>query len=164
MTVELIALLFVATLPIDSVRPDVERVIVAQRAEDAKASPNSKKKASGNAAAQKAARDKKNAELEASVLPMVENHLPDLKVLLDRLRKNQPKLYDTAIRDLSRYSKRLETAKRRSEESFEIELEVVKAQSSANLLIARLRVRDSKKDRDSLRKATQQIQDRKSVV
>lgn len=156
--VELIALLVLTVLPNDSVRPDVERVIVAQRAEDAKTSPDSKKKAAGKPAeAAKAARDKKTTDLEASVLPMVDNHLPDLKVLLDRLRKNQPRLYETAIRDLSRYSKRLESAKKRGEEAFELELEVVKAQSSANLLIARLRVRDSKKDRDSLRKATQQI-------
>lgn len=145
-----------------TVHADVKTVVVAQRAEeqrDSKSQAEQKKAAEAkkNRDAAKANTRKRNAEIEKSVLPMVENHLPDLKVLLDRLRKNQPRLYDTAIRDLAKYSKRLESAKKRSEAAYEVELEVVKAQSSANLLIARLRVRDNKKDRESLKEAAQQV-------
>ncbi|MEO1524347.1 MAG: hypothetical protein AAFX06_02875 [Planctomycetota bacterium] len=155
------AVLLLTMIPVlDSTRSDVERVIVAQRVEESPQQDEAKKKAAAKQAADAKGNKntrKRDTELEKIVLPMVENHLPDLKVLLDRLRKSQPKQYDNAIRDLSRYAKRLETARKRSEESFEVELEVVKAQSSANLLIARLRVRDNKKDREALKKATKQI-------
>ena len=157
-------LLLIVLVLATTAHADVKTVVVAQRAEEQRIEEPKSAEALKKAAEAKKKREaakantrKRNAEIEKSVLPMVENHLPDLKVLLDRLRKTQPRLYDTAIRDLAKYSKRLETAKKRSEEAFEVELEVVKALSSANLLIARLRVRDSKKDRESLKKTTQQV-------
>ncbi|MCC9599573.1 hypothetical protein LOC67_03295 [Stieleria sp. JC731] len=100
---------------------------------------------------------KLDPELERNVVEMVENHLPEVKKLLDQLRKKAPKQYETAIRSLARSARRLQTAKKRGEEVFELELQIVQAQSSLNLLIAKLKIRDSKSDRQALAKATEQL-------
>ncbi|OYP31025.1 hypothetical protein [Rhodopirellula sp. MGV] len=96
-------------------------------------------------------------ELEQNVLEMVDRHLPDVKKLLDQLRKKAPKQYDVAIRGLARSAKRLQAAEKRGEESFELELQIVQAQSSLNLLIAKLKIRDSQSDRKLLAKVTEQL-------
>lgn len=93
-------------------------------------------------------------EMERKVLEMVEQHLPDVKILLNQLRAKNQTQYGSAIRTLAKSAKRLETAKKRSEEIFELEVEVVKAQSSINLLVAKLRIRNNAKDRKALRNAT----------
>lgn len=97
-------------------------------------------------------------ELELGVLQMVNNHLPEIKVLLDQLRDKEPRQYQLAIQNLAKSARRLQTAKKRGEESFELEVHVVQAQSSINLLIAKLKVRDSKADRKALREATRNFE------
>ena len=97
-------------------------------------------------------------QLENSVLQMVNNHLPEIKVLLDQLRDNEPRQYDLAIRNLAKSSRRLQAARKRGEEAFELEVHIVQAQSSINLLIAKLKVRDNKMDRQSLFEATRRIE------
>lgn len=95
--------------------------------------------------------------LERNVLQMVDNHLPDIKILLDQLRKKEPQQYKLALRNLAKSSRRLQAAKNRSEESFELEVHVVQAQSSINLLIAKLKIRDHKQDRKALLEAIKQL-------
>lgn len=97
-------------------------------------------------------------KLEREVLEMVDNHLPDIKVLLDQLRQKAPRQYDMAIRNLAKSARRLQTAKKRGEEAFELELQLIQAQSSINLLIAKLKVRDNKRDRDALMEATKKAE------
>ena len=94
---------------------------------------------------------------ERQVLKMVRNHLPELQTLLDRLKDKEPRQYGIAIRNLSKSARRLEIARRRGEEAFEIEVNVIQAQSAVNLLIAKLKVRDNKKDRQALREAAERL-------
>lgn len=94
---------------------------------------------------------------EQMVLRMVDRYLPEIKRLLDQLRVREPRQYDVAIRNLARSAKRLEWAKKRGEEAFELEVNVVQAQSAINLLIAKLKIRDSQNDRQSLRAAAKQL-------
>ncbi|WP_182869266.1 hypothetical protein [Stieleria mannarensis] len=97
-------------------------------------------------------------ERERAVLEMVHDHLPELKVLLDQLREKEPKQYGIAINNLAKSSRRLQSAKRRGEEAFELEVHVVQAQSAINLLVAKLKLRDNKKDRAALREATKRLE------
>lgn len=97
-------------------------------------------------------------EIERGVLQMVNNHLPEIKVLLDQLRDNEPRQYESAIRNLAKSSRRLQAARKRGEEAFELEVHIVQAQSSINLLIAKLKVRDNKMDRKALLEATRRIE------
>lgn len=95
---------------------------------------------------------------EAAVLAMVDQHLPELKSLLEPLKKNQVRQYEAAIRNLAKSARRLESAHKRGEVAYEREAEVIKAQTAINLLIAKLKVRDDQKDRAALRKAAEQLQ------
>ncbi len=94
-----------------------------------------------------------SSDIEQSVLNLVEKHLPELDAMLDRLRSDNRKQYDIAIRDLSRWTKRLESAKKRDAKLYDIEVELLKAESEVNLLTAKLKVRDNDADRESLRKS-----------
>ncbi|TWU00887.1 hypothetical protein [Stieleria varia] len=96
---------------------------------------------------------------EERVLEMVQSHLPELQRLLDQLRMNEPRQYRVAIQNLAKSAKRLEMAANRDPRFFELELTVIKSQTAVNLLIAKLKVRDSKSDRQALQKATEQIHD-----
>lgn len=98
-------------------------------------------------------------ELETAVCQMVEDHLPDLQSMLNHLRNKEPKQYELAIRNLSKYARRLESAKKRGEQIFEFEVESVKAQSAVDVLVAKLKVRDNKSDREALRKAVGRLHD-----
>jgi len=96
-------------------------------------------------------------QVEDRVLEMVDAHLPHLTVLLDRLRQKEPQRYESAIRGLSRWARRLATAKRRGPQAYELELQIVKAMSSVDLLVAKLMVRDDKEDRAALRDAAEEV-------
>ena len=52
-------------------------------------------------------------ETEAKAVGLVNAHLPELKDVLKRLRADQPREYDRAIRDLAKSSRKLELAKNR---------------------------------------------------
>ncbi len=65
--------------------------------------------------------------------------------------RDQPRQYDRAIRDLAKSVRKLEFAKNRDEQLYELELELLKAQNQVNLLTAKLKVRDSQPDRKKLR-------------
>ena len=94
-------------------------------------------------------------QAEKSALELVDEHLPELSVLLQRLKADNVRQYDLAIRDLSRSAKRLESARNRDEELYELEVELLKSQSNVKILSAKLKVRDSDLDRQALRKAVQ---------
>ena len=86
-------------------------------------------------------------DTEAKALALVKTHLPELNDVLGRLHTKQPRQYDRAIRDLAKSVRKLELAENRDQELYEIELELLKAQTQANLLTAKLKVRDSQSDR-----------------
>jgi hypothetical protein len=81
-----------------------------------------------------------------------------LQSVLKQLRETQPRQYEAAIRQLSKAANRLETSRSRDPQLFEIELEVLQAEQQVSLLIARLKVRDSRSDRQKLRDAAERLQ------
>ncbi len=95
---------------------------------------------------------------EAIAIELVETHLPELDDVLKRLRGDRAREYDRAIRDLARSARKLELLKNRDERLYEIELELLKAQHQVNLLMAKLKVRDSQSDRGLLRTAARRLQ------
>ncbi len=97
-------------------------------------------------------------ETESKAIGLVNAHMPELKDVLDRLRADQPRQYDRAIRDLAKSVRKLDLAKDRDEQLYEIELELLKAQNQANLATAKLKVRDSQSDRKHLRNSVARLQ------
>ncbi|QDT02461.1 hypothetical protein K227x_08380 [Rubripirellula lacrimiformis] len=95
---------------------------------------------------------------ESRARRIVSKHLPELRGMLDRLRQRDPKHYDRAVRDLSRWARRLETAKKRGEQSYDIELALLKSEIAVNLLTAKLKVRDNPDDRKQLREAVESLE------
>ena len=92
-------------------------------------------------------------ESETKANQLVIIHLPELKNILRRLRESEPQEYAKAIHDLARSARKLELAESRADGGFEIELQLLKSQTEVNLLTARLRVRDSNRDRKQLKLA-----------
>jgi exonuclease VII small subunit len=90
------------------------------------------------------------AAAEALAIPLVDEHLPMLRRVLDRLRTDSPNQYEKAVRDLARSVKRLESARGRDEQLYELELDLLKARTTTSLVVARLKVRDSEADRREL--------------
>jgi hypothetical protein len=99
-----------------------------------------------------------DTESEAKATSLVVTHLPQLKPILRQLRENEPNEYAKAVRDLARSAKKLELAQSRSDRAFEVELELLQAQTEVNLLTARLRVRDNPRDRKLLRTGVARLQ------
>jgi hypothetical protein len=97
-------------------------------------------------------------ETEAKSLELVQTHLPELRAVLKRLKADQPRQYDRAIRDLAKSFRKLEQAKNRDERLYDIEVEFLKAQNQVNLLTAKLKVRDRQSDRKLLRVAAGRLQ------
>ena len=101
---------------------------------------------------------KTDRDVERAATDLVETHLPELKSVLAHLRRQQPREYGLAIRDLAKSARRLETAKTRDQRLYDIEVELLQAQSDAKLLTAKLKVRDNEPDRKQLREAVQRLQ------
>lgn len=97
-------------------------------------------------------------ETELRVEELVESHLPALKAVLDRLRSVQPQEYNRAIRDLARSARKLEIAKNRDDRFFEVELELLQAQTETTLLLAKLKIRDNPSDKQRLKNAASRLQ------
>ncbi|TWU26328.1 hypothetical protein Pla52o_01810 [Novipirellula galeiformis] len=96
-------------------------------------------------------------KLESKAMELVATHLPELKPVLDQLRLKKPHQYKDAIRDLAKSAKRLETAKNRNEEIYQIESELLRAQMQAKLLAAKFKVRKRDEDREALRDAIRKL-------
>ncbi|TWU59333.1 hypothetical protein Poly51_21210 [Rubripirellula tenax] len=98
-------------------------------------------------------------DVESKVLELVDIHLPELGTMLDRLRDVDSRQYERAIRDLAKWARRLDTARKRDTELYKIEVSLLKAESAVNLLSAKLKVRDNPADRKSLRVAMDRLHD-----
>jgi len=94
---------------------------------------------------------------ETKVWRMVREHLPELRPMLQRLQADAPAQYRRAIVDLARSARRLETASRRDQTLYEIEVEALQAKTDVNLAVARLKVRDRQADRNKLRQAVTRV-------
>ncbi len=101
---------------------------------------------------------KADPDVERAATHLVETHLPELKSVLAHLRSQQPREYGLAIRDLAKSARRLEAVKNRDQRLYDIEVELLQAQSDAKLLTAKLKVRDNEPDRKQLREAVQRLQ------
>lgn len=79
-------------------------------------------------------------EREAAVTAFVDRNHPELAALLTHLKSKQPKEYERAVRDLYRVTEKLAMVSERDSRQYDLELNVWKAQSRAQLLIARLKM------------------------
>ena len=87
---------------------------------------------------------------ESSGLDLARQHLPELVPVLEYLRSKEPDRYRKAILDLDRAVKRLELQRRRGQAFFDVALRQWQARGKIDLIKARLKVRPTAKDRDSL--------------
>jgi hypothetical protein len=134
------------SLPVQAVGPTVRSL----------ADNNQRGKSTSESSAQdRTAVDK---EVEATARRLVHEHLNELKAVLERLRGDYPQQYKRAIADLAKSARKLEAAKNRDERLFDIEVESLKAQTSLDLLTAKLKVRDNEADRKLLRQAVERLQ------
>jgi hypothetical protein len=78
------------------------------------------------------------AEREAAALAFAREHHPELLTLIEKLRKENRREYNLAIRDLSQASDRLTRIKKQSPAQYEVALAAWKLDSRAHLLAARL--------------------------
>src|SRR5688500_6020942 len=81
-------------------------------------------------------------ERESAVVSFVERNHAELAELLAHLKTNQPKEYDRALRDLFRVTEKLAMVHERDSRQYDLELKSWKAQSRAQLLVARLKMTD----------------------
>ncbi|WP_254507453.1 hypothetical protein [Anatilimnocola floriformis] len=81
-------------------------------------------------------------EREAAVMEFVEKNHAELAALLTHLKTSQPKEYERAVRDLFRVTEKLAMVKDREDGQYNLELKAWKAQSRAQLLVARLKMTD----------------------
>ena len=92
-------------------------------------------------------------ESDQLALQLTREHLPQLTPLLKQLKIDQPRQYERAILDLARSARKLSVAQKRDKQLYQVELELLKADTEANLIAAKLKVRDKPQDRDKLRNA-----------
>jgi hypothetical protein len=92
-------------------------------------------------------------EREAAVVSFVERNHPELAELLAHLKTNQPKEYDRALRDLFRVTEKLAMVHERDDRQYGLEIKAWKAQSRAQLLVARLKMTEPESgDAEELKK------------
>ena len=91
------------------------------------------------------------AQIETEAIEFVKEHHPELVSLLQLLKAMQQKEYETAIRDIVKAQKRLESLEKREPETHAIELNGWKLQSKIDLLLARGFARDKAFDTKVLR-------------
>lgn len=97
-------------------------------------------------------------EREAAVTTFVDRNHPELAALLAHLKTKQPKEYERAVRDLLRVTEKLAMVNERDSRQYDLELKVWKAQSRAQLLVARLKMTDPESaDREELTSQLREI-------
>ncbi len=96
-------------------------------------------------------------------MQLTSEHLPQLTPLLQQLRIDQTRQYERAVLDLARSARKLNAAQNRDERLFQVELELLKAETEANLIAAKLKVRDKLQDRNKLRNAVARLHSAKQV-
>jgi hypothetical protein len=78
-------------------------------------------------------------EREAAALAFAREHHSELAALIDKLRRDNRRDYDRAIRELSQASERLTRLKKQSVEQYELSLAAWKLDSRTQLLAARMK-------------------------
>ena len=94
-------------------------------------------------------------EQESESMEFVQSHHPELVALLQRLKSMKRDEYETAIRDIVKVRKRLETLEKRDSKLHGVELDAWKLQSKIDLLLARAVAQDKEFDSSSLRTLVQ---------
>ncbi|TWT39207.1 hypothetical protein [Blastopirellula retiformator] len=112
--------------------------VVAQNAVSIEAKSPGKKASRANQ--DDAVSESELARREELAFALVRKHHPELVTLLRQLKQARPRQYDSAIRELSRVSERLDQIQERSPERYEVELELWKSKSRLQLLTAQLRM------------------------
>ncbi len=92
-------------------------------------------------------------EHEAAARAFAKQHHPELLILLDALKKREPRRYAAAIRELYQTSESLNRLRERDRERYEAELRLWKATSRVRLLAARLTMGQSDDLEQELRRA-----------
>lgn len=94
---------------------------------------------------------------EAAALAFADQHHPELRALLDYLRRESPADYREALADLYQTSERIDQFQDRGDlDRYELEVKLWQAQSRIQLLAARLKVRASEKIRQDLASALEE--------
>ena len=94
-------------------------------------------------------------EQESESMDFVQSHHPELVALLQRLKSVKRDEYETAIRDIVKVRKRLETLEKRDSKLHGVELDAWKLQSKIDLLLARAVAQDKEFDSSALRTLVQ---------
>jgi len=94
-------------------------------------------------------------EQESESMEFVQSHHPELVALLQRLKSMKRDEYETAIRDIVKVRKRLETLEKRDSKLHGVELDAWKLQSKIDLLLARAVAQDKEFDSSALRTLVQ---------
>jgi hypothetical protein len=131
--------------------------------DESRSDSNSKDDAKTQKSAQQAKSRTLNFENENLAQELAREHLPQLTSVLKQLKTDQPRQYERAVWDLARSAKKLHFAQKRDEQLFKVELELLKAETAANLLAARLTVRDNPNDRSTLREAVARLRTAKQT-
>ncbi|HEV7999841.1 MAG TPA: hypothetical protein VGP63_08180 [Planctomycetaceae bacterium] len=84
-----------------------------------------------------------SAEREAAAIAFAREHHPELAALIDKLRHDNRRDYDRALRELSQASERLMRLKKQLPDQYELSLAAWKLDSRAQLLAARMTVSQS---------------------
>jgi hypothetical protein len=92
---------------------------------------------------------------EEKALGFVQTHHPELKELLSVLKAMDADQYATAIRDITRARRRIESLSKRSPEMQNVELQGWVIQSKIDLLLAKAVASDGKWNRDELKDLVQ---------
>ena len=90
---------------------------------------------------------------------LVDEYLPQLKPLLDSLRSRKNRAYQKAVNDLARSARRIAKIKERDPELFRIELDLLQSKTQADLLAAKLKLRESSVDRADLKSVSKHLID-----
>ncbi len=94
-----------------------------------------------------------SADREAAALEFVKEHQPELARLLEYLRRNQPRQYQRALRELARTAERLKLSRERDPRRYELELQAWQVRSRIDLLAAKWQVQPDEKIKERLRAA-----------
>ncbi|MDA9934237.1 hypothetical protein N9B88_00575 [Rubripirellula sp.] len=131
--------------------------------EDSGSDPNQKNVAQPQKSRPQVKNRELNSHSEQLAMLLVSEHLPQLTPLLEQLKTDQTRQYERAIVDLARSAKKLNAAQKRDDRLFQVELELLKADTEANLIAARLKVRDKLQDRNKLQDAVARLHAAKQV-
>ncbi len=92
-------------------------------------------------------------EERAAADKLMQEYLPEVKSLVDVLKKRAPKEYEKAIRDLAKSGRKLEATLKRDRKLFDVEVALLRVQVRVDTLAAQLQKADREQWRKELRTA-----------